>query len=143
MKKIILLTIIALSVIFNPIQVKAEEIPLRDIYDTTAITVDNINIIPQFVNNIETSTQSFGISGTIINTKLEPVIVKSETKYYDNNNQQVASSTIRQTIKEQSSVVYNNITDIKIAFIIVCFSTIFIFLFFNFLKLQIIPSAKK
>ena len=80
MKKIILLTIIALSVIFNPIQVKAEEIPLRDIYDTTAITVDNINIIPQFVNNIETSTQSFGISGTIINTKLEPVIVRTETK---------------------------------------------------------------
>lgn len=113
MKKIILLTIIALSVIFNPIQVKAEEIPLRDIYDTTAITVDNINIIPQFVNNIETSTQSFGISGTIINTKLEPVIVRTVTKYYDNNNQQVASSTIRQTVKEASSVVYNNITDIS------------------------------
>ena len=80
MKKIILLTIITLSVIFNPIQVKAEEIPLRDIYDTTAITVDTINIIPQFVNNTETSTKSFGISGTIINTKLEPVIVRTETK---------------------------------------------------------------
>lgn len=114
LKKIILpIFLIIINILFISIPVNALEIPVRVLTDTTPIVIDNtININPQFIDNTNTSTKSFGIGGTVINTLPKDVNIVSTTTYYDQNNNVITTSTITQLLPAETTVEYTNMTDL-------------------------------
>ena len=117
MKRILKFTIptilIIINILFIPLPVDALDIPVRAITDTTPIVIDDtININPYFVDNTNTSTKSFGICGTIISTLSKDVNVISTNTYYDQNNNFITSSTITQLVPAETTVNYDNMTDL-------------------------------
>ena len=114
LKKIILpIFLIIINILFISTPVNALEIPVRVLTDTTPIVIDNtININPQFIDNTNTSTKSFGIGGTVINTLPKDVNIVSTTTYYDQNNNVITTSTITQLLPAETTVEYTNMTDL-------------------------------
>ena len=114
LKKIILpIFLIIINILFISIPVNSLEIPVRVLTDTTPIVIDNtININPQFIDNTNTSTKSFGIGGTVINTLPKDVNIVSTTTYYDQNNNVITTSTITQLLPAETTVEYTNMIDL-------------------------------
>lgn len=98
--------------IFNCTIVDAERTGLKDIKETSFMNIGEVSISSvSFVDNSNTSSQSFGLIGSIDNHYNEDVILVSTTYYYDSLNKLVAVSSNKQLLKGKQNSEYINMAN--------------------------------
>lgn len=118
MKKLINPILLFLTFVFLLIltpNVGASETGLRNINDDTNIYIGNLVFTSiKFNDNTNTSTNSFGITGSVYNICKMDIDVVSNTYYYDKNEILIGTSKSSQVILAGEINAYNNMASLSV-----------------------------
>ena len=106
-------TFFALSFFIFSILVNAESINYKEINKTTTFESNNLKFYSiRFKDNSNSSTLSYGLTGSVYNTTNNDLEIKSVVNYYDSNKNLITSSTSSQIIKAKDFTSYDFMSSI-------------------------------